>query len=170
MLPGKKYTPEDFLAILKRRFWLLLVPVAVIGAAAGLAGKTLPNLYRSETLILVVPQRVPENFVKSTVTSRIEDRLQSITQQILSRTRLERIIQDFDLYPEERRTGIMEDVVEKMRRDISTPPVRGDAFRVAYVGREPRTVMRVTERLASLFIEENLRDRELQAEGTNLFL
>ena len=170
MLPGKKYTPEDVLSILKRRFWLLLVPLAVIGAAAGLAGRTLPNLYRSETLILVVPQRVPENFVKSTVTTRIEDRLQSITQQILSRTRLERIIQDFDLYPEERRTGIMEDVVEKMRKDISTPPVRGDAFRVAYVGREPRTVMRVTERLASLFIEENLRDRELQAEGTNLFL
>ena len=170
MLPGKKYTPEDVLSILKRRFWLLIVPLAVIGAATGVVGRALPDLYRSETLILVVPQRVPENFVKSTVTTRIEDRLQSITQQILSRTRLERVIKDFELYPQERRTGIMEDVVEKMRRDISVQVVKGDAFRVSYVGREPRTVMKVTERLASLFIEENLRDRELQAEGTNLFL
>ena len=62
--------------------------------------RTLPNLYRSDTLILVVPQRVPESYVRSTVTTRIEDRLQSITQQILSRTRLERIIQDFNLYAE----------------------------------------------------------------------
>jgi polysaccharide chain length determinant protein (PEP-CTERM system associated) len=170
MLPGKKYTPEDILFILRRRFWLLIVPFAVIGAATALVARKLPDWYRSETLILVVPQRVPENFVKSTVTTRIEDRLQSITQQILSRTRLERVIQDFDLYSDERRTGIMEDVVEKMRRDIAVQVVKGDAFRVAYVGREPRTVMKVTERLASLFIEENLRDRELQAEGTNLFL
>jgi protein tyrosine kinase modulator len=170
MLPGKKYTPEVILSILKRRFWLLIVPLAVIGASTAVVGRALPDLYRSETLILVVPQRVPENFVKSTVTTRIEDRLQSIAQQILSRTRLERVIQDFELYPQERRTGIMEDVVEKMRRDISVQVVKGDAFRVAYVGREPRTVMKVTERLSTLFIEENLRDRGLQAEGTNLFL
>ena len=62
-----------------------------------------------------MPQRVPESYVRSTVTTRIEDRLQSISQQILSRTRLERIIQDFNLYTEERRTGIMEDIVERMR-------------------------------------------------------
>jgi polysaccharide chain length determinant protein (PEP-CTERM system associated) len=171
MLPGKKYTPEDVLSILKRRFWLLIVPLAVIGASTGVVGRALPDLYRSDTLILVVPQRVPENFVKSTVTARIEDRLGSITQQILSRTRLERVIQDFDLYAEERRTGIMEDIIERMRtREIQVQVVKGDAFRVSYIGREPRTVMKVTERLASLFIEENLRDRELQAEGTNLFL
>jgi polysaccharide chain length determinant protein (PEP-CTERM system associated) len=171
MLPGKKYTPEDVLSILKRRFWLLIVPLAVIGASTAVVGKALPDLYRSDTLILVVPQRVPENFVKSTVTARIEDRLGSITQQILSRTRLERVIQDFDLYAEERRTGIMEDIVERMRtREIQVQVVKGDAFRVSYIGRDPRTVMKVTERLASLFIDENVRDRTLQAEGTNVFL
>jgi polysaccharide chain length determinant protein (PEP-CTERM system associated) len=170
MLPGKVYKPEDFLQLLRRRIWLLLVPFAVVSAITAVVAKLLPDQYRSETLILVVPQRVPETYVKSTVTAKIEDRLTSITQQILSRTRLERIIQDFNLYEEERKTGIMEDVVEKMRRDIDTRVIQGDAFRVSYVGKDPRTVMRVTERLASLFIEENLRDREVLAEGTNQFL
>jgi polysaccharide chain length determinant protein (PEP-CTERM system associated) len=170
MLPGKKYRPEDIVAILWHRMWLIAIPVAVISAAAAVFARTLPDLYRSETLILVVPQRVPESYVRSTVTTRIEDRLQSITQQILSRTRLERIILDFNLYPKRRETGIMEDIVRSMRRDITVQVVKGDAFRVSYVGGEPRTVQKVTERLASLFIEENLRDREILAEGTNQFL
>ena len=104
------------------------------------------------------------------MTTRIEDRLQSISQQILSRTRLERVIQDFDLYPRERALNPMEDVVEQMRRDIDVQIVKGDAFQISYVSKEPRTAMRVTERLASLFIEENLRDREVLAQGTSEFL
>ena len=171
MLPGKKYKPEDILSILFRRLWLLVVPLAMISAATAVYARRLPNLYRSDTLILVVPQRVPESYVKSTVTARIEDRLHSISQQILSRTRLERVIQEFNLYAAERRTGIMEDIVEGMRnKDIDVQVVKGDAFKVSYVGNDPRTVMKVTERLASLFIEENLRDREMLAEGTNQFL
>jgi len=170
MLPGKQYKPEDILQVLRRRIWVVLVPFALVAAGTAVAAKLLPDLYRSDTLILVVPQRVPESYVRSTVTTRIEDRLQSISQQILSRTRLERIIEEFNLYPEERRVGIMEDVVQRMRDDIKIDVVRGDAFRVAYIGREPRTVMRVTERLASSVIEESLRDREVLAEGTNQFL
>jgi polysaccharide chain length determinant protein (PEP-CTERM system associated) len=170
MLPGKVYRPEDILMILRRRIWFLLVPFAIVAAVTSVVSRKLPDLYRSDTLILVVPQRVPEAYVKATVTSRIEDRLQSISQQILSRTRLERIIQDFNLYAQERKTGIMEDIVEKMRNDIKVDVVKGDAFRVSYIGREPRTVMKVTDRLSSLFIEENLRDREVLAEGTDQFL
>ncbi|MEO6212651.1 MAG: GNVR domain-containing protein [Vicinamibacterales bacterium] len=171
MLPGKKYTPEDMLLILRRRYWLLLVPLAIISAATASGARMLPDWYRSEALILVVPQRVPQNYVRSTVTTRIEDRLQSISQQILSRTRLERVIQDFDLYKEERRTGIMQDIVEKMAtKEVQVVVVKGDAFKVSYIGQDARTVMKVTERLASLFIEENLKDRELLADGTNDFL
>src|SRR5688572_2608785 len=165
MLPGRTYTPEDVLRILRRRAWLVILPFAIVSAAVALVARQLPDQYRSDTLILVVPQRVPESYVRATVTTRIEDRLQSITQQILSRTRLERIIQDFNLYTEERQTGIMEDIVEEMRKDINVQIVKGDAFRVAFVADEARTAMRVTERLASLFIEENLRDREVLAEG-----
>ena len=170
MLPGKTYKPEDILEVLRRRFWLLIVPFAVIGAGTAVVARILPDKYRSDTLILVVPQRVPESYVRSTVTTRIEDRLQSLSQQLLSRTRLERIIEEFNLYARERRTGIMEDIVEQMRDDIKIDVVRGDAFRVAYTGAEPRTVMKVTERLASSVIEENLRDRDVLAEGTTQFL
>ena len=120
MLPGKKYTPEDILKILRRRFWLLIVPFAVVAAGTAAVARKLPDTYMSSALVLVVPQQVPETYVRSTVTTRIEDRLQTITQQILSRTRLERIIQDFNLYPELRKTAIMEDVVERMRGSIST--------------------------------------------------
>lgn len=172
MLPGKKYTPEDILQILRKRIWIVLVPFAVVAALTAIVARKLPDRFRSDALIQVVPQRVPEAYVKSTVTSpRIEDRLQSISQQILSRTRLESVIQDFNLYAEERKNGIMEDIVVKMRTDIHVDPVvKGDAFRVSYVGSEPRTVMKVTERLATLFIEGNIRDREVLAEGTSQFL
>ena len=174
MLPGKTYTPEDVLQILRSRVWLLLVPFALVSAATAVVARQLPDRYRSETLIYVVPQQVPSDYVRPTQTTRIQDRLQSISQQILSRTRLERIIQDFNLYPEERRTGIMEDVVEQMRRDIFSAGTgqvtSADSFRVAYVGSNPRTVKEVTERLASLFIDESNRDRQNIAEGTNEFL
>jgi polysaccharide chain length determinant protein (PEP-CTERM system associated) len=171
VIPGKQYTPEDVVRIAWRRKWWAILPTVIIGAAVAAWSHTLPNLYHSETLILVVPQRVPESYVRSTVTTRIEDRLQSITQQILSRTRLERIIQDFNLYPDARRTQIMEDIVEQMRKnDIEIQVVKGDAFKVGFTSDDARTAMRVTERLASLFIEENLRDREVLAEGTNQFL
>jgi polysaccharide chain length determinant protein (PEP-CTERM system associated) len=130
----------------------------------------LPNFYRSQALILIVPQRVPETYVRSTVTTRIEDQLNSISQQILSRTQLERIVQDFNLYADRRRTEIMEDIVDRMRADIRVDVVKGDAFTVSFTAGDPRTAMRVTERLASLFIDESLKDRELLAEGTNQFL
>jgi polysaccharide chain length determinant protein (PEP-CTERM system associated) len=171
MVPGKRYRPEDLLPILRRRRLAILLPFLVAVLATPTLSRFLTDRYQSSTSILVVPQRIPESYVQSTVTSTMEERLQSISQQILSRTRLERIIQNFDLYAEDRRTGLMEDVVELMRRDIDVSIVpMSSAFRVSYTGEDPRTVMRVTERLASLFIEENLRDREVLVEGTNQFL
>jgi protein tyrosine kinase modulator len=171
VIPGKKYGVDDFVDIARRRLWLLVVPVVLATAAAVVQARLTPNQYRSETVILVVPQQIPESYVRATVTSRIEDRLQSISQQILSRTYLERIILDFDLYVPDRRTSVMENVVETMRRrDISVETVKGDAFKVSFVSGNPVVAMRVTERLAALFIEENRRDREVLANGTNEFL
>lgn len=177
MIPGRTYAPDDLLAVVRRRRWLLVAPFAVATVAAVALTARLPNRYRSEALILVVPQRVPETYVRSTVTSRIEDRLQSISQQILSRSRLERIVNEFDLYREERRTGILEDVIEQMRKDIDIQIARGgprrdegSSFRVGFRAPNARVAMRVTERLASLFIEENLRDRAVLAEGADQFL
>ena len=130
MLPGKKYKPEDYLQMAWSRRWLIVAPfvLALVGAT-GFA-MLQPNRYRAQTSIIITPQQVPREYVQSTVTTMLADRLQMISQQILSRTRLERIIEEFNLYPEMRKTRIMEDVVEQMRtRDIrvNINPARRDS-------------------------------------------
>jgi protein tyrosine kinase modulator len=169
MIPGKKYSPEEFLQIGWDRRWLIVIPFVLGSIGAVAAARVMPNQYRSESLIQIIPQRVPESYVRSTVTSRIEDRLQALRQQVLNRTRLERIIEDFKLFPEQRKTRVMEDLVEQARDRVNIEIVKGDAFKVSFTSDDPKTAMQVTERLASLIIEENLRDRESLAEGANQF-
>jgi polysaccharide chain length determinant protein (PEP-CTERM system associated) len=115
---------------------------------------------------------VPDAYVKATVSESVEERLPSITSEILSRSRLERIILEMDLYKAERSRAVMEDVVQTMRDDITTSADRRqvDSFRVSYVGDSAETARKVTERLTSLYIEQNLRDRESQADNTSQFL
>jgi polysaccharide chain length determinant protein (PEP-CTERM system associated) len=170
MIPGKTYTSEDFLRIAWRRKWVILIPFLVASVATYVIVKRLPNRYQSKTLILVVPQRVPDSYVHSTVSAPIEDRLRSMKEQILSRSRLERVVEDFNLYTDERRRLNMEDVVEKMRREIVVDTVKGDSFTVGYTADNSRVAMQVTRRLASMFIEESLLDRVVLAEGTSKFL
>ncbi len=176
MLPGKTYTPDDFVRIAWARKWLIVIPTVLIASATVLVSHFLPNRYRAFTTILVVPQRVPESYVRSTVTVDVGDRLQTISQQILSRTRLERIVDEFNLYEGERKTLIMEDIIERMRtRDIKVELAsrRGNdtsSFTVGFEASNPRTAMLVTERLASMFVQENLQDREVLADATNQFL
>lgn len=178
MIPGKKYKLEEYLAIVWRRKWLLVLPLIVAGAGTFVWSKRLPDRYRSEARILIVPQRVPESYVRTTVTSDLEERLQAISQQILSRTTLERIVQEFNLYAEERKTMIMQDVIDTMRvRDVgvAVPKARTKRedvgyFTVSYESNSPRTAFQVTERLASLFIKENLEVRGVLADATNQFL
>jgi polysaccharide chain length determinant protein (PEP-CTERM system associated) len=169
VIPGKTLEPKDLLNILKRPT-VILIPTVLVGAAMAGYVHTLPDLYRSETLIMVVPQRVPDSYVRSTVTTTIQDRLRSFNQQITSRTRLEPVIREFNLYPEQVRSGLMEDVVERMRLDIATEIIRSDAFRISYLYGDARTSMKVTERLASMYIDESLREREVLADSTNQFL
>ena len=171
MLPGKKYTPEDVLRILYRHKWLVIVPLMIATAAAAVYARRLPSVYRSETLIQVIPQRIPESYVRSTVTTRLADRLGAIQQTILSRSHLERIINDFNLYPEDRKVMVMEDVVVRMRdQDVNVRVERGDAFSVSFASGDPRIAQKVAERLGSLFIDEYLRDREVLADQTSQFL
>jgi polysaccharide chain length determinant protein (PEP-CTERM system associated) len=170
VLPGKKYTPGDIGRIAVRRAWIVLLVLAIASAGAVIVSKRLPNKFRSETLIMLIPQRIPEAYVKGAVTARIEDRLNSLQDQILSRSRLERIILDLGLYETQRRELPMEDVVQRMRDDIKVVVEGKESFRISYVNRDAKTAQKTTERLASLFIEENLRDRENVAEDTNQFL
>ncbi len=171
MLPGTAYSPEDVIRIARRRKWLILGPLA-LGTVIGVGiGQFLPDKYRSEATIMLLQQRIPDNFVRTTVTTGVQERLTTLTQQILSRSRLERIILEMDLYAKERRVLPMEDVVQRMRDDISKPEIEEEgAFRIRYVGGEPKTVQKVTARLAALFIEENTRERENLAEDTTSFM
>ena len=176
MLPGKKYTPDDYARILWRRRWFIAIPAVAIASVTFVVATFLPNQYRASTNILIIPQRVPENFVRPTVTSDLNERLNVISKQILSRNRLERIIQEFNLYDRERKDMIMEDVIERMRKDITLnipKPRRREEpnnFSVAFTTKDARTAMRVTERLASLFVQENVQDRALLADQTDQFL
>jgi len=169
MIPGKTYKIEDFIRMGWRGKWLILVCFVVISASTLVWSRSLPNLYRSETVILVVPQRVPDAYVRSTVTSRIEDRLQSISPEILSGTRLEQIIGDMNLYVDLRKTKTMGEVLQIMRDNIDVDTIKGDAFKVSYISTDPQNAMEVTKRLAFMFIDGNLKDRESLADQTNQF-
>ncbi|MDO9124567.1 MAG: GNVR domain-containing protein [Deltaproteobacteria bacterium] len=151
--------------------WYIAIPFVLILSGAVIYAVTSPKEYRSATLILVTPQKVPEAFIRPTVTSKIEDRLQSIGQEIMSRTRLEQLISALKLYPEETRSKSKEEVYELMRKDIHVE-IKGKEgyFTISYIGKDPRVVTTVTNKLASLFIEENLKLREQQAQGTSEFL
>ena len=170
MLPGKQYTPEDLGRLALRRAWLLVLPIMLGIVVAANVSRRLPNWYRSETLIMLMPQRVPESYVKTTSTDRVEDRLITLEEQILSRSRLERIILDLDLYQGLRARLPLESVVDRMRKEITIRVEGKELFRLSYISEDPETVQKVATRLSSLFIDENLRDRENQAEATNEFL
>ena len=141
----------------------------VVFLLAAYLAVTLPNVYRSSTLILITPQRIPGNIVMPTITSSVSHRINAITQEIMSRTRLESIIKEFALYPGGRALT-MEDRVGMFRSNIRLDIRRNDAFQISYDSGNPETAMKVANRLASLFIEQNLHAREQQAIGTTNFI
>jgi polysaccharide chain length determinant protein (PEP-CTERM system associated) len=176
MLPNKNYTPDDFVRIASHRAPLLLVPTVVGVLIALLYSAQLPNVYEAETLLQIVPQRVPDAFVRSTVTIRTEDRLEALSQQVQSRTQLERMIRELDLYAADRALQPMQDIVERMRGSITMALVRparnqpADAFYLRFKYGDPTMAARVTERLGTLYVEYNARERGELAQGTNQFL
>ena len=169
-------SPAHYLQLILHRKWVVASVFVVVTVVTAVVSQTLPNIYRSETVIMVDPQKVPESYVKATVSGDVKNRLGTLTQQILSATRLQKVIETFGLYPQERKTMAREDVIARMRSDIRVSMVTGggaqdlQAFRITYSGRNPNLVAQVTNQLASLFIEENLKAREQHATGTTEFL
>jgi len=161
---------KDYLQIALRRKWYFIVPFVLISIAAIAYAHYAPNVYRASTLILVEPQKVPSSYVKPTVTENVEAQLRTITEQIMSRSYLEKIINEFDLYPEMRKKLPLESVIERMRRCIDVRVKKGRVFSVSFEDQDPVIAMKVANRLASLFIEGNLKVREERAEGTLVFL
>jgi polysaccharide chain length determinant protein (PEP-CTERM system associated) len=161
--------------IVRRRRWQFLVLFFCGWALVWGASWLIPSTYRSGTLILVEQPSVPEKYVVSNIDSDIQHQLDSITQQILSRTRLVRIIESLGLYPEERKHQSPDDLVEKMRKDIEIELSHGDnrnlsAFNIYYASRDPNMARAATSELANLFITENLEERQQHSENTTNFL
>ena len=165
---------------LARMIWkrkLLIVAVsATLGAAALAVIVRLPPEYQADAVILVDSQKIPDRYVATTVSNDANERLASITQQILSGERLQSIMDEFHLYAGSGKARSTEDRLEAMRKHVKieidkNSAVRHlNAFKVMYEGREPSMVAQVTNRLASAFIEENLKARQVQAEGTASFI
>ncbi len=171
---------QDYIEIVSWRRWWLLMPILIFSVGTFFGSLFLPRSYKSEATIIVEPQKVPSNYVQPTMSVNVADRLTAIRQEILSRTRLRKIIAEFNIYRSNKGAIPTDEQVEMMRRDISVELVNtqssGDrvkdvaALKIAYTGPEPGMVQKVTRKLTSLFIEEHLKDREQQAEGTTDFL
>jgi uncharacterized protein involved in exopolysaccharide biosynthesis len=153
------------LDMLRRRLWLVIVLFSVIMAVSVSLIVPLPNIYTARALILVEGQQIPTDFVRSTVTMGVERRLQVISQEILSRSRLGQLVDQFNLYQDLKQQGALsEQIASAMRRDIGIQ-IKGSsgglgkdtvAFEVTYTNLDPHKAMDVANTLASLYIKENI--------------
>jgi polysaccharide chain length determinant protein (PEP-CTERM system associated) len=179
----KEIKPEDIIEIILRRRWWIIIPFCLSIIVGIILAFTLPKYYQAETLILIKPPKVAANYIQSVVTTDIDSRLEAFSRQILSRTNLEKIMKDFNMYTEPK-YGLLfvEDRIEDMKKRISVQLIRREAsryarvpgsayaFSISFKGKEPEKVMKVTNALASYFIDENIQFREIEAIGTSNFL
>jgi polysaccharide chain length determinant protein (PEP-CTERM system associated) len=158
---------SKILNTLNRQKGLIVSVFVVVALLAVYLATVLPNVYQSNALILVTPQRVPTSFVASTVTIDLSERMQSITQEIMSRTQLEKIVQEFNLY---QKLVALEDRINVLRKSIKIESRRNNVFQLSFEFEDPEKARQVTSRLGSLLIEQNLNAREQQAQGTKSFI
>ena len=165
---------------LARMLWkhrLLAVVIWLASAGTGiLIINRLPKIYQAESLVLVDSQKIPERFVAATVQVSLQDHLAMISQQILSTTELDRLIEKYRLYEDLKKTKSPEQIIDQMRKDTKINLERGwgmgrsGAFRVIYQGRQPTVVANVVNDISGMFIAANLKAREIRAEGTSKFI
>ncbi len=168
----RKVRIDRVVAILRRRAWLLGgVEVAALTATVCLVF-FLPDVYRSSATVLVEGQRVPDDLVRTTITREVSNRLQEISQQVMSRSSLVMLIEKYDLYAELRKTEPLDDVVQRMRKDVWLDiqgSSRGSsrdgtvAFSITYSGTDPKTVAAIANEIAQIYVVEDLRVRNRQA-------
>lgn len=164
---------------LKRRRLTAIVLFAATFAVIASVVAALPDLYRGSATVLIDPGSVPESFIRTPVSSELEPRLYAVTEEVLSRANLSRLIETHNLYPEMRKSDSGDSVIERMRKDISIEREQVEvswgrgttiAFEVAYHGFDPSVVATVANELADLYVVENNRMREQQATDTTSFL
>jgi len=166
---------DYYIELAIRRRWLIIIPFCLSMILGIYLAITLPRVYESETLILVEPQKVPASYVRPLTSIDVDSRISTISQQIMSRTNLEKIIDEFRLFTGPEFEGMyLEDKLELLMKRINVNVTRGrggsDAFKITYKGTDPQKVMQITNTLAAYFIEQNLKIREAQAIGTSDFL
>lgn len=173
---------EDYLGLLRRRVWWIVLPL-ILGPILAL-GITfiLPNRYTSRTLVLIEGQKVPEKYVTNVVNDDLAERLATMQEQILSRTRLQPIIERFGLYKDDINKVPMEDLVDRMRKNVEVNPVKAEfqstrpgaqglpGFFISFTADNPRLAQQVCAEITSMFMSENLKAREQSAQGTTEFL
>ncbi len=173
-------TIDFVLRILRSRKLLILGCAALLAVLTAAVSPLVPKKYKSEALILIVRQEVPERYVTPTSTTTVSEEVAGMAEEVLSRTRLMVIIDDLHLYANERKTQAPEEIVEKMRKKIDIKPLMASdlapnrkdfsAFKIAFSAQDPQIAQDVTSRLTSLFIQENLKNRQDQATNTADFL
>jgi polysaccharide chain length determinant protein (PEP-CTERM system associated) len=176
MLGHRKLSPEDYFSMLRKRLWIVILPAvlfAIVGV--GLTFFVQPE-YISQTLVLIEQQKVPDNYVKPVVSEDLNARLASMKEQILSRSRLQPIIERFNLYGT---AGLgMDGRIDKVRKDITIKPIESQlartgglpGFFISFKAGDAHTAQQVCGEITSLFVSENLHAREQSAEGTTEFL
>jgi polysaccharide chain length determinant protein (PEP-CTERM system associated) len=179
MISQRELTIEDYKVILRRRIWIIVIPAVVFAISAYTISLFLPSKYISETVVLVEAPTVPENFVKPVIGGDVNQRLATMQEQILSRTRLQQIIEKFGLYKEETGHASMEDMVAGLRKSITVSPVRAMAetrasglpgFTVSVVARQAYLAQQICTEITSFFMQQNVLLRERRAEDTTQFL
>jgi polysaccharide chain length determinant protein (PEP-CTERM system associated) len=177
-------TIGDVMEIVRRRKPAILFPAVAIFTLAAALAVFLPKKYQSTTTILIEEQEVPREYVSANITTFADQRLQTINQRIMSTTRLLELIGRFNLYGDLKDKEPVDEIVAKMRKDIQFNTISADvidprtgrpaqatiAFSITYEGREPETVQRVANELASLYLQENLKTREKQSRETSKFM
>ena len=166
---------QHYRGIVRRRHLQFLILMFLGWAVVWGSSWILPASYKSTALILVEQPTMPKDYVKPNVNQDLEARLQSITQQVLSRTRLLHIIDELNLYAKDRRRLGLDEVVARMGKDINIEFVNDAqkqvvAFKINYSANDRAIAQQVTSKLTSLFINENLEVRQQQSEGTTKFL
>ena len=167
MVPGRKYTAESLLRLLRQRA-LVIVMLGIIGGSAAAAYIwRVPNVYRAQATLLVRPQVVPQAYVRSTVTSDIDDLVRTLTERVLSAESMSAIVSELNVNGGPRPSP---QLLAAARAGVDIDIVRGDAFTVGFFDREPAVAARMANRLARAFTDENLRSRTGLAEETDQFL
>ena len=178
-------TPDikDYLKVIKRRRKFVIIPFLAISILSVILAVVLPSVYRSSATILIEEQEIPSELVRSTVTTFADQRIQIISQRIMSRSNLMEIIKKFDLYADEMKNKTEERILEKMRKSIKVETVSADvidprngvptkatiAFVLAFDSSSSGLAQKVTNELVSLFLKENIKSRTDAAENAAMF-